>query len=156
MSRADDVERALETVNALVFANPQVRVPVTERLGALVQELSHPGAPNSMSGFWVLRSIANQERSRVVARLTNFHSKSSSAWAEITKRFGSSLNQTELLSIAEVIGWKLGIRVDREAKRRKEVLVKWFEEHWAEIADIVSTIRLEDSHGNPIGPSGLP
>jgi hypothetical protein len=64
------------------------------------------------------------------------------------------LNQTELLSIAQVLGWMLDIRVDREAKRRKEVLVKWFDEHWSAISDTVNLIRLEDIHGRPIIGSG--
>jgi hypothetical protein len=149
------IVRAFDALNQLAVANPQIRGPVAERLAVLVHELNHPGQARACSNATGgTRNTGNQERCRVAARLGSFHSKSSTAWAEIVKRFGDGLNQTELLSIAQVLGWMLDIRVDREAKRRKEVLVKWFDEHWSAISDTVNLIRLEDIHGRPIIGSG--
>ena len=54
------------------------------------------------------------------------------------------------MSIAEVLGHMLHIRVDREAKRRKEVLIKWFEENIEAIHPMLDKIIPEDKNGNPV------
>jgi hypothetical protein len=65
----------------------------------------------------------------------------------ITDSFGSNLNQAELLSIAEVLAFRLNLKVDRGAKRRKEVLIKWYDENWDRIAPIWQQLALEDNQG---------
>jgi hypothetical protein len=81
-----------------------------------------------------------------------FDASQSIAWREIRTRFGDSLVQTELLSLAQVICSEIGIQVDREAKRRKEVLIKWFDENYSAIRGILSKIEMEDVNGRPLTP----
>jgi hypothetical protein len=92
----------------------------------------------------------NADRKRVEARLMGFDSSRSAAWQRICARFGDSLSQSELLSLAEVISSEVGLKVDREAKRRKEVLIKWFDENYPAIEDLLDRLRLEDANGRPI------
>jgi hypothetical protein len=56
----------------------------------------------------------------------------------------------ELRSLAEVVGAEIGVKVDREAKRRKEVLIKWFDENYALMGPILARIQMEDSNGRPM------
>lgn len=79
--------------------------------------------------------------------MNGFVYKNSAAWKVITEKYGDNLNQAELLSLAEVIAEQLGLKVDREAKRRKEVLVKWYDEHLSEIMCLLPRIILEDKDG---------
>jgi hypothetical protein len=46
-----------------------------------------------------------------------------------------------------VIGSEIGIKVDREAKRRKEVLIKWFDENYTAIRTVIGKIEMEDTDG---------
>ena len=85
-----------------------------------------------------------KEKERIANRLNNFNPKDTPVWREITQRFGSSIKQPELLSIATVLAQNAHIKLDRDAKRRKAVLIKWFEENWAAIYPYLDYVVLED------------
>ena len=87
----------------------------------------------------------NQERFRIAIRLAGFDPKDNIVTKEITRRFGSNIKQGELINIAEVIAEHAKIKLDRDARRRKNVLLKWFEEHWAQIKPYLDWIVLEDT-----------
>ena len=87
-----------------------------------------------------------KEKERIANRLANFHPKDTVVWREITQRFGSSIKQPELLSIATVLAQNANIKLDRDAKRRKSVLIKWFQENWQIIRPFLDYVVLEDSH----------
>ena len=70
--------------------------------------------------------------------------KESPIWKEITRRFGVNVKHAELVSIASVLANSANIRLDREAKRRKTVLVKWFEENFSAIQPFLDYVVLED------------
>jgi hypothetical protein len=91
---------------------------------------------------------SNQEKERIASRLNGFNPKDNMVWRAISDRFGANIKQPELLSIATVISKSTGIKLDRDAKRRKSVLIKWFEENWASIAPYLEYVVLEDSHNN--------
>lgn len=84
------------------------------------------------------------EKLRVFTRLKGFKAKESFVWKEITNRFGSEIKHGELLSIADVVATNAGIQLDRDAKRRKSVLIKWFEENWLQISPYLKYVILED------------
>lgn len=65
----------------------------------------------------------------VRSKLAGFEPKNSLAWSKLTSRFGPKLNQNKLLSLAEVVSNHLNIELYREYKRRKEMLIKWFDEN---------------------------
>jgi hypothetical protein len=96
------------------------------------------------------------DRDRVTDRLKNFQYRTSQPWLAITKRFGPHLGQVELLSLADIIQRNLTdvAPLDREAKRRKEVLIKWFDENWAPIEGFLPRVSMTDADGNPLpGPN---
>ena len=92
------------------------------------------------------RLSTTKEKERIADRLSGFNPKDNMVWHEITQRFGSTIKQPELLSIATVLAQNANIKLDRDAKRRKSVLVKWFEENWTIIKPYLDYVVLEDSH----------
>jgi hypothetical protein len=50
----------------------------------------------------------------------------------------------ELISIGHLVAARVGIRPDRDARRRKSVMLKWFEENWTVIEPLLGSIVLED------------
>jgi hypothetical protein len=91
------------------------------------------------------------ERSKIDQRIANFAYEKSGAWSEIKRRHWDQLTQAELLSVAQLLGWKLGIALDREAKRRKRVLVKWFDENLRELRPYIDAIHLDFADEEPPG-----
>jgi hypothetical protein len=82
------------------------------------------------------------ELDRIQRRLDGFDWQKSRAWLHLCCQFGPRLNQEELVSIAELVGNHLGIRPDRDARRRKIVMIKWFEEHWTAIQPVLRLVVL--------------
>ena len=85
----------------------------------------------------------NQELNRVHQRVKGFDINKSIAWKTLTNTFGDKLTHEELTSIAELIANTTKIKLDRDAKRRKIVLIKWFEEHWDTVRCYLPIITLE-------------
>lgn len=95
-------------------------------------------------------AMRQRERQTLEDRMKNFDYKSSMAWKEIVIRYGADLTHGELRCVAEVIADNLAISLDREAKRRKNVLIKWFQENLEQIGPFLNKIKLIDSAGRPI------
>ena len=91
-------------------------------------------------------ATATKEKERIATRLSGFNPKDNNVWREITQRFGASIKHPELLSIATVLAQNANVKLDRDAKRRKSVLIKWFEENWAAISPFLDYVILEDSN----------
>ena len=87
---------------------------------------------------------SNTERRRIESRLNGFNPKDNRAWKAITEQFGVQIKQPELLSIATLVAENANIKLDRDAKRRKTVLIKWFDEHWDVIHKFIGYVVLED------------
>ena len=97
-----------------------------------------------------LSEMATREKNRIAQRLQGFNPKDNQAWYQITQKFGTNIKQPELLSIAQVCSSSAGIKLDRDAKRRKSVLIKWFEENWAHIQPFLNYVVLEDTSKPPM------
>jgi hypothetical protein len=87
----------------------------------------------------------NPEKERIAQRLEGFNPRENQAWKEITQRFGPSIKHPELLSMAKVLANHAKLKLDRDAKRRKTVLLKWFEENWAALQPFLDYVALEDA-----------
>lgn len=70
-------------------------------------------------------------------RLKKYMCEIDGMWRKLENQFGS-MNQFELLGVAEMLAKKGGIVVDRDARRRKTVLLCWFCENWDAIKDHLS------------------
>ncbi|KAI5490338.1 hypothetical protein TVAGG3_0995250 [Trichomonas vaginalis G3] len=75
---------------------------------------------------------------RVGQRLKGFTPKYSFAWKELTKQFGVEIKHQVLKDIAIEVASRLQIPLDRDAKRRKSVLIKWFDDNWEAIGTIIT------------------
>ena len=89
-------------------------------------------------------NYVEKERERVKKRVNGFEWRDSEVWIALTARFGQKLNHEELISIADLIASHTNLKIDRDAKRRKIVLLKWFEEHWNIVRPLLPVIILED------------
>lgn len=141
------LDASIEALLSVYGSNSEARNSIAERLVSLITDLSRAKSAMGLD-LDHSRSANEIERKRVDARLNGFVYKNSAAWQVITEKYGDNLNQAELLSLAEVIAAQLNLKVDREAKRRKEVLVKWYDEHLPEIMNLLPLIVLEDKEGN--------
>lgn len=86
----------------------------------------------------------SEERERVQRRIEGFDWPKSPVWLHLCCLYGPKLKQDELVSIADIIVKKLEIKLDRDARRRKVVMIKWFEENWIRIRQILPFIVLDD------------
>jgi hypothetical protein len=74
---------------------------------------------------------AEYEWNFIEKKRQNFDHMNCLAWRQLTARFGPKISQDELLSLAMVVSHELKLELSREYKRRKELLVKWFDENLA-------------------------
>ena len=88
------------------------------------------------------RNQSEREKAHIKKRLKGFHWKESAAWHDITRFFGPGLSQEELLAIAEILASAAGLKTDREARRRKEVLIKWFDENYNVLRPMFDRLEL--------------
>jgi hypothetical protein len=91
------------------------------------------------------RTYTPEEHARIQRRVSGFNWRLSYTWAYLSDAFGPRLNQEELVSIAELISGILRIRLDRDARRRKPVMIKWFEENWCYIQPVLRNVVLSPS-----------
>ena len=49
---------------------------------------------------------------------------------ELEKIFGRKLKQTDLQQIGNLLASKLNLKLDRNTKRSKVLLIEWFTKHW--------------------------
>jgi hypothetical protein len=83
-----------------------------------------------LSDLFVPPTLPSAEKQRIAKRLEGFDSQESLAYRELCRRFGTRLRREDLLTIARALTPPGVLRVDRDATRRKEVLLKWFDENW--------------------------
>lgn len=84
------------------------------------------------------------ERSRIAKRLFGFNPKDNYVVKEISRRFGGLIKHGELVGIAAAIAERANLRLDRDAKRRKNVLIRWFDENWETIEPFLDYVVLEE------------
>lgn len=83
------------------------------------------------------------ELERVRRRMGEFVWQDSYAWQMLSAYYGKKINLSELITIAEVLTTVSPLRIDRDARRRKAVMVKWFDENWMQIQPLLPMIVLQ-------------
>ena len=92
------------------------------------------------------------EHYRNELRLRDFNEKESSAYAKLCELYGPKPSQQELLSLAQVVSANLNILLDREAMRRKKVLIKWYDENFPKIEQfLLENVLIVDKNGIAVG-----
>jgi hypothetical protein len=84
------------------------------------------------------------EKNKAAERLNDFNLGESPAYAALKDRFGERVTRKKMLSIAQILSGGLRIAIDREAKRRRDVMIKWFDENWAAIEPHLDKITLPE------------
>lgn len=81
--------------------------------------------------------------------------KSSRAFRELTEHyFYPSIRQNELVSIAIAVANACDLHVERDAKRRKDLLIQWFEKHWETIEPTINNIIVFSKEGDVLNRGG--
>ena len=85
-------------------------------------------------------------------RIKRFNEKEPVSYQTLCSLLGEKPSQQELLSLAQVLSAKLNIPLDREAVRRKKILIIWFDEHFAKIEPFMrENVLIVDKNGNAVG-----
>lgn len=66
------------------------------------------------------------------------------SWYYIYEHFGK-LNQKNLIQIATILSALINVKIPRDAKRRKLLLYKWFDDNWPLIQKHIGNIVIKDS-----------
>lgn len=99
----------------------------------------------------VQNSQAREEMRFVKKKLDGFNPSNCDAWKLLTNRFGPKISQEQLLSLAIVLSRHLNINLYREYKRRKSMLIKWYNENLIKIWPfIVNQIVITDKDDQQI------
>lgn len=75
------------------------------------------------------KSQLQMERILIEKRMENFDYHECAAMIYLSSKFTRLPSRIELVSLAKVCSKHTGIYLDREAYRRKTVLIKWFDEN---------------------------
>jgi hypothetical protein len=100
----------------------------------------------------VLRFLKTGEASAPPANPVPFHYQDSRAYREIHKRWGSNLNLPDLVAMADSLAKLLPNhpRIGREAKRRKDLLYQWLEQHIDDLLPLLSEVVFLNSDGTSV------
>lgn len=85
----------------------------------------------------------DREKERVNKRLSTFSPNCSIAYYWIIKQFGESIKHEQLRYVAQDIAERKRLTLDRDAKRRKTVLLKWFDENWEHIFPVFQEYSID-------------
>lgn len=83
---------------------------------------------------------------RIKDRLNGFQISTSEAYITITQCFSKNITMSDLLIIAKILAQTFKIHLDRDAKRDKRVLFKWFQEKWEIIRYEIHNIQPLDEN----------
>ena len=64
------------------------------------------------------------------------------AYKELEKRDLIRRTHTARLSIAQVIAKHLNINISREERRNKNLLIKWYDDHWDAVAPVLDQLEI--------------
>lgn len=163
---ANHVQRQLDKMTAYILQNDEI-LQNNDQQGNQFQLQLRPDAPPTikfdLTAANPMLNIPNQivltqaviqglvkqeistEKDRVKQKLAGFDPRESPACIFINNHFGSDIHQQTLCEFAKKIAKKNQIVLDRDSKRRKTVLLKWFHDHWDVIRnDFENTQLLND------------
>ena len=90
------------------------------------------------------------ESQKIQERLKGFDPSKSQVMKILNYNFSTGITHNELTSLARIICMYTHLKLDRLAVRDHRVLVKWFEENWATISNIIYSIKSLDENKVPI------
>jgi hypothetical protein len=76
-----------------------------------------------------LNGQAKYEQKWLRDEMKGFEPFESEAWRFLTQLYGQKISKEEIISLGQVTATELKIELVREYKRRKETMIKWFQNH---------------------------
>lgn len=89
-----------------------------------------------------INDAAERERCHVQRR-NNFDEKKCRAYKQLEDLGLLKRNHSALLSIAQVIAAHHKLNIDRESKRRKKLLIKWYDDNFDVVFPALAELELE-------------
>ena len=106
---------------------------------------------HSTSNQFSRRQI-DREHILIQQRLRDFDPANCEASRYLVNKFGGLFDQKQLKKIALTLSYALNIPLDREATRRKMVMIKWFDENIDTIRPFIdNSMVITDENQNPVG-----
>jgi hypothetical protein len=127
------LNHSISCLYELVSKAPTVEPEVVRCLTMLLQFLNLDGSEGE--------SESARERSRVDEFMRGFDPATSAAGLALAEHFGSDMTLNRLREFAARMTARLGRAVtplERIHKRRKSVLIKWFDENWTAIEPMLA------------------
>ena len=88
---------------------------------------------------------AEYDRIKVQTRLNGFDSENSIAYKYLREISEHDFKHFELLKLAKYLAKRHPcLKIDREAKRRKSVLIKWYDENFDVLKPFIDNLAFED------------
>jgi hypothetical protein len=104
-----------------------------------------------------LTGQAKYEQQWLEEEMANFRPFQSEAWFFLTQLYGPKISKDEIVSLGRVTAEELKIELVREYKRRKETMVKWFQNHIDRVRPFLSdSVQVLGENGDVLGPTRTP
>lgn len=130
---------SLQLQNIYLDSDSETKRRIRRRLNDLVNCLYFENNDNDPK---------EKERQVLHERLKNFDEKQCRAYRELERRGLISMTHVNLVQIAKVIAHRCEIKLDREAKRRKPILIKWFDENYDKAIPLLDKMELQYQEDN--------
>jgi hypothetical protein len=130
--RFDSARRLLDDLSR---SDPNTSQAIVTDLGNLVRTLAFEMTAAS--------PVLLQEREMILQRVRDFSMTGSRPWRYFRDRGWDKLSVKECVGIGRVLSSETGLDMDREAKRRKEVMFKWMDDHWNAFEPVLGRISLQ-------------
>lgn len=96
------------------------------------------------------KNKSTNESMKVDLALNGFNAETCYAKHQLDFYFSTGVSHNELKSIARVVCNLTGLKLNRLALRYKCILIKWFDDNWLEIENVIQCIQLFDEDDKPI------
>jgi hypothetical protein len=79
------------------------------------------------------------EKEWLQKEMNGFSATESDAWRLLADLYGPKISKEQIISLGQVAAMELGLDLVREYKRRKETMVKWFQNHLTTVTPFLRT-----------------
>jgi hypothetical protein len=128
-------ELAHQRLEEIATESPDIRRSMRNQLQNLLNNLHSRTSAAPATLF--------QEREIIRDRTTNFDMENSRPWRYLTNRGWNGISLDELIGLAKLMAHHTRVPIDREAKRRKPVLVKWMEDNWDALLPVADRLSID-------------
>jgi hypothetical protein len=126
---------ARSQLSELFASDPDAASAITTEVVNLIRTLQFEKPSASL--------VLLQEREIIADRVRDFCCDDSRPWKFFVERGWHQLSMKEYVGIGQVLACEANLEIDREAKRKKPVLLKWMDDNWDTLSPLLMHLRLE-------------